>query len=648
MTIPTKTKGFAKSAGHFSHLVIFILISFFILGILAAHMVTSYRSLDRQIRDTSSNEAAIFANWMDATLRRLQADIEWFGTASVHAHQDLGAELAILAGAFPEIMGFEYYSPGGQLLFNSSAEMDNFCDRESIVDIILQDPSTQLTFSETLWCEQTQNHILVAYQEIRHADKQVHGILAARIDLNFFKAQFARLSLGERGMASIRHSQTSQLVVRWPDLKGRMNNAAPNIPPQILINQGINRGVTRYVGATDGVERIFAFQKIAGYPFYVLIGREIHEQFSRWYADAAIALIIGLGIITASGILLRRLRLNRNELQQSRLRYIAIVENQTDAVCRWTLQHEISYANSRFIAMFGTTLTSGSAIKSLLELVQQQINPASQTHVTIMPMTDQAGEQHYMEWVSLLIPGPEDQPGEYQSVGRDISGRIQAESKLLESLELKEKLIQELFHRTRNNMQVVLALVAAQLAGNESTAARPALLQLEDRVSTIVLAQQLLDASTGLSRIPLQAYIKRLHDLVRKRDSNKAAHCGLNIGGDDLDLLIDLASPLGLVMNELMAATISYNLHRQHNCSIDIQIRLLDAEQLHIEYNSSPGGPLPEQSGTDPDTERRADIEMIKILVEHQLGGTLSLTAGPNLHCALSFPINAYRERVSM
>jgi len=636
------------SAGHYSHLVIFILISLFILGILTAFIITSYKSLDRQIRDTCSNETTIFANWLDATLRRLQADFEWFNTTSMHAHQNLGAELGILAGAFPEIMGFEYYTASGELLFDSSAEMESFCDRTSIVDIILQNPGPQLAFSETLWCEQTDSHILVAYQEIRDADNQTAGILAARINLNFFKAQFARLALGERGMASIRHSQTSQLVVRWPDIKGRMNNPAPNIPPQKMVEQGVSQGVSRYVGATDGVERIFAFQKIAGYPFYVLIGHEIHEQFRRWYIISAIALIIGLAIITASGILLRRLRLNRNELQQSRLRYMAIVENQTDAVCRWTLQHVVTYANSRFIAMFGTAPSSAYAIKPLLELVLQQTGPANQSHVTIMQMPDQAGEQHYMEWVSLLIPGPEGHSGEYQSVGRDISGRIQAESKLLESLELKEKLIQELFHRTRNNMQVVLALIAAQLAENEGKAARSALLQLEDRVSTIMLAQQLLDASTGLSRIPLQAYIKRLHELISKRDSNKAAHCELNLAGDDLDLLIDLASPLGLVLNELMAATISRNRQRRQDCSIHIQIRLLPDDQLHLEYSSSPCDTIPDQSEADQHSERRADIEMIKILVEHQLGGTLSLTVGPNLYCKLSFPISTYRERVSM
>ncbi len=71
------------------------------------------------------------------------------------------------------------------------------------------------------------------------------------------------------------------LVLRWPDTRqpGRrlhQHRALPSHPPRRDIRQH------RYVGIVDEVERSFAFQALRDYPFYVVIGRAVSEQFAPW------------------------------------------------------------------------------------------------------------------------------------------------------------------------------------------------------------------------------------------------------------------------------------------------------------------------------------------------------------------------------
>ena len=136
-------------------------------------------------------------------------------------------------------------------------------------------------------------------------------------------------------MVSIRRSDNSRLVGRWPDIQERRNNEAKHIPPQQHIEKGVGDGVVRYMGKTDGVDRIFAFHKIPTYPFYVLIGRAVHEQFAEWYKIAVTTVLLTFLALLLIGFFLHSLTKRQSSLQKSEAQYQAIVENQHDAVCRW-------------------------------------------------------------------------------------------------------------------------------------------------------------------------------------------------------------------------------------------------------------------------------------------------------------------------
>jgi len=99
-------------------------------------------------------------------------------------------------------------------------------------------------------------------------------------------------------VVSIRRSDDSRLVVRWPEAPQEINKPADQTPPYLSIQSGKTQGIVRYTGQVDQVERIFAFQKISAYPFYVLVGRAVHEQFATWRDTALIS-----SALTVAGLL---------------------------------------------------------------------------------------------------------------------------------------------------------------------------------------------------------------------------------------------------------------------------------------------------------------------------------------------------------
>ncbi len=102
---------------------------------------------------------------------------------------------------------------------------------------------------------------------------------------------------------------------------------------------------------------------------------------------------------------------------------------------------------------------------------------------------------------------------------QDISTRKQAEEKLQQNLQEKETLLRELFHRTRNNMQVIMAMLSfeATSAGNEDISTL--VQRTNDRIMSMSLVHEKLFEAQDLSSIDLGDYI---HHLLRNLRSDKS------------------------------------------------------------------------------------------------------------------------------
>jgi two-component system, sensor histidine kinase PdtaS len=118
----------------------------------------------------------------------------------------------------------------------------------------------------------------------------------------------------------------------------------------------------------------------------------------------------------------------------------------------------------------------------------------------------------------------------------------------------REVLLAEMQHRVKNNFQIILAMIAIQKRRLHEDAAQRALDHIANRINAISLAHDQLNPSQGLRVVNLAVYLQALCATVEHQLEDIA----IDVQADEIDLLIDRAVPLGLVLNEAVTNSVKH------------------------------------------------------------------------------------------
>lgn len=311
----SKTPG--KSIARVS-ILLFASFSVLIVVLVSYFLLLTYRQTARAIEISSLNEAHVLSARTDTVLRHIESTCthvaEHF-VAEMRGNNKLtplpaaiGSALTVLTKEFPEILQTQVFDADGWLIYSSLANppMVSIADREHF-QASRAHPDTAIRFTNVLQLKSDDTSSVFAYRSIVGPRGEFLGMVASAIDLTYFAKLFSQLEVGSTGMVSIRRSDDSRLLVRWPIVEEEINKTAEKTPPYLLIKEGKHEGVIRYAGKSDGVDRIFAFYKIADFPFYILVGRGVDEQFASWRKTAAFSLGMTIAAIILLGWMLSRL-----------------------------------------------------------------------------------------------------------------------------------------------------------------------------------------------------------------------------------------------------------------------------------------------------------------------------------------------------
>ena len=100
-------------------------------------------------------------------------------------------------------------------------------------------------------------------------------------------------------------------------------------------------------------------------------------------------------------------------------------------------------------------------------------------------------------------------------IQRDITGRKIADVKIAKSLEEKELLLRELYHRTKNNMQVISSILSIQSGYTNNDEVKEKLEETKSRILGMALVHEKLYQANDLSWIDLKDYITDLVELLK-------------------------------------------------------------------------------------------------------------------------------------
>ncbi len=161
------------------------------------------------------------------------------------------------------------------------------------------------------------------------------------------------------------------------------------------------------------------------------------------------------------------------------------------------------------------------------------------------------------------------------------------------SLSEKELLLKEIHHRVKNNLQVVSSLLDLQSRGIDDEGALATFLEGQNRVKAMALIHQKLYQNENLATINFEEYAKLLTGELATiyKGGAKVVTAVKSDGLAEFD--IDIAVPLGLILNELISNAYKYAFNEKREGTLEVSIHSL-GEGKHQLTVTDTGAGLPE------------------------------------------------------
>jgi PAS domain S-box-containing protein len=134
--------------------------------------------------------------------------------------------------------------------------------------------------------------------------------------------------------------------------------------------------------------------------------------------------------------------------------------------------------------------------------------------------------------------------------------RKRAEELIVESLHEKTVLLKEVHHRVKNNLQIVSSLLELQAYQVNDTKMKELFNDSQTRVRSMALVHERLYQSSNLSKIQYEEYVNQLVSYLF--DSYMPKNIRKEVITEPVELGIDEAVPLGIIINELVTNSIKY------------------------------------------------------------------------------------------
>ena len=233
------------------------------------------------------------------------------------------------------------------------------------------------------------------------------------------------LSAGEAVNYRLAGDQVRPLHERLPSPLAQQKLAA--------IRQAIATNTLQTYRQTLTVQGVQQHEEVRIVPYsdteVLVIVRDISEQRQ---AEAA------LQQLTAD--LEARIQQRTHALQESEARYRAVVEDQTDLICRFNADGVISFVNDAYCRYFGVDRATyigqsfwqfiPAADRDRVQNTLHSLSPQQPAHTAEQQVHLSSGEVRWQMWTDRAIFDATGHVLEYQSVGRDITDQKRAEQVL--------------------------------------------------------------------------------------------------------------------------------------------------------------------------------------------------------------------------
>ena len=185
---------------------------------------------------------------------------------------------------------FSVVGAGGDLLLSSLPfKPVNLLDREHI-RVHLQGDAGPLYISKPVLGRVSGKWSLQLTRRISLPDGRFGGVVVASMDPQYFTGLYHDVDVGRRGSVALVGADGVMRVRRVGDDRSLGQDIGGSAVFAAMRAGGA--GVVTRAGPVDGLARVYAFQKLARFPLYALVGIELGERMARHAANRARALTL--------------------------------------------------------------------------------------------------------------------------------------------------------------------------------------------------------------------------------------------------------------------------------------------------------------------------------------------------------------------
>ena len=228
----------------------------------------------------------------------------------------------------------------------------------------------------------------------------------------------------------------------------------------------------------------------------------------------------------------------------------------------------------------------------------------------------------YAQLESIAVRSEDKNDSKLRTAITDITDRKMLDQQLQASLKEKEVLLQEVHHRVKNNMQVIISMINLQCAKIQDNQICNELNKTVDRINSMALVHNQLYKSKDFLKVDINQYLNNIAENLFVSRGVDTARISLKIGKNDIALGLDSAISCGLIINELITNSLKYAFPENRKGEIRLEFVHLDDGQLEMRVSDDGVGVPMNFDFQDSDT---LGVQIVKDIAEHQLGGTVKL-----------------------
>jgi two-component sensor histidine kinase len=231
----------------------------------------------------------------------------------------------------------------------------------------------------------------------------------------------------------------------------------------------------------------------------------------------------------------------------------------------------------------------------------------------------------------------------YKELQVKMTERLKVEEKIKSDIAEKEVLINEIHNRVKNNMNLIIALINAQISKENPRKVNQKFRELAQRVRAILLVHHHLYLSLNYSEVDFSGFLRLLvSQLIDFYPSDEEVSLELNLSEVFLD--IDHAIPLGIIVNELISNALAHAFQARGRRKEEIKPPLLAIDffqeegfcHLRIKDN---GKGLPKKF--DFHNGQTNGLSLVDVLVSDQVSGQLEIQSKEGTQIKIIFPLAA-------